>query len=187
MFAAQTFPEFLAQAAPEEAGEDKLKRVMQLAELMLQQNRFVQEIEETLKKAKEDLRRMETEALPDLMTEIGMQAVTLATGEKVEIVPDVECGINQANQEAAFEWLEENGFGALISTKVGASFGKDELELAKSLAEQIQEMDHDVEFKMAVHPARLKSFVKEQLAANKPLPLELFGVRPFNKAKYKKP
>lgn len=177
----------LSQEAPQEQGEDKLKRVMQLAEIMLQQNKRVQGLEEQLKEAKEDLRRLETEALPDLMTEIGLNAVTLSTGEKVEIVPDVECGINQANQEAAFDWLEENGYGALISTKVGTSFGKDELELAKTLAEQIQEMDHDVEFKMSVHPARLKSFVKEQLAANKPLPLELFGVRPFNKAKYKKP
>ena len=43
------------------------------------------------------------------------------------------------------------------------------------------------EVKEAVHPATLKSFVKERMAAGASPPADMFGIFPYDKAKVKPP
>lgn len=164
-----------------------LERVMALALVMVQQERAVAALEEELREAKAALERTRTEALPDLMTEIGMTMVKLADGSTVEVVPDVHCAITEANRAAAHAWLVENGFGGLIKTKVVTEFGRGELDAAVQYAREANEKfpDHPATMQDGVHPLTLKSFVKEQLEKAAPIPMELFGIRPYNRAKYK--
>jgi hypothetical protein len=167
--------------------EKSLKRVVSMATLMVQQAEAVKRLEATLKDAKAELLRMEREDLPELMREIGLSSVKLADGSTVEVVEDVECAISEERRPAAHAWLTEHGFGGLIKTQVITAFDRGELETAVEYAARASAAfpDHPALVKDTVHPATLKSFVKEQIAAGAALPYELFGVHPFSRAKYR--
>ena len=156
----------------------QIQRAVQLAELLKKTREEVERMEGDLAAKKADLRRLEQEDLPELMAELELQSFKLSDGSSVEIQKDVECGISEERRPAAHACLVQNNFGGLIKTEVKVAFGRGQLEAAKACAEQI-----GGEMKEAVHPATLKSFIKEQLAAGKAVPFELFGVRPFNKVK----
>lgn len=155
-----------------------IKRVTELAELVVVKRDEVAKLESQLVAAKSELLRLEQDDLPDLMLELGLSKFSMANGAAVEIQQDVQCGISEERRRAAHDWLVKNGFGGLIKTAVSVEFGVGELDAANRVAEEIGGL-----VKEAVHPSTLKSFVKEQLAAGKPLPFELFGVHPFNKVK----
>lgn len=155
-----------------------LQRAVQLAELLLKLRENVTRLETELEAAKKDVRRVEQEDLPDLMQELGLETFKLKSGETIEVKPEVDCGISEERRAKAHDWLTANGFGGLIKTEVVAKFGRDEREAAVACAEQI-----GGEMIERVHPSTLKSFVKEQMAAGKPLPFDLFGVHPYNKVK----
>lgn len=155
-----------------------LQRAVQLAELLLKLRQNVERLETELEAAKKDMRRVEQEDLPDLMQELGLETFKLTTGELIEVKPEVDCGISEERRARAHAWLTENGFGGLIKTEVVAKFGREEREAAVACAQQI-----GGEMIERVHPSTLKSFVKEQMAAGKPVPFDLFGVHPYNKVK----
>lgn len=155
-----------------------LQRAVQLAELLLQMRNKVQDMEKQLEVAKADLRRVEQEDLPELMQELGLETFKLKTGETIEVKPEIDCGISEERRGAAHDWLSANGFGGLIKTEVVAKFGRDERDAAVACAQQI-----GGEMIERVHPSTLKSFVKEQMSAGKPVPFDLFGVHPYSKVK----
>lgn len=155
-----------------------LHRAVQLAELLLKLRENVARLEGELETAKKDMRRVEQEDLPELMQELGLETFKLKSGETIEVKPEIDCGITEERRAKAHDWLTANGFGGLIKTEVVAKFGRDEREAAVACAEQI-----GGEMVERVHPSTLKSFIKEQMAAGKAVPFELFGVHPYNKVK----
>ena len=155
-----------------------LQRAVQLAELLLQMRKKVEDLDKQLDAAKADLRRVEQEDLPDLMQELGLETFRLKTGETIEVKPEIDCAITEEKRAAAHTWLSGNGFGGLIKTEVVVKFGRDERAAAIACAQQI-----GGDMIERVHPSTLKSFIKEQMSAGKPVPFDLFGVHPFNKVK----
>lgn len=164
----------------------EIQRLRQMGELFMRQAQAVAEAEEALKKAKENFVKTEREDLPLLMQEIGMSSFKLEDGTSIEVTPDVQCNITDANRPAANRWLIENGFGGLIKTQVVTEFGRGEIEQAADYQRLViaQFPEHTPMVKDTVHPATLKSFVKEQLLLEDcKLPKDLFSVYEFNKAK----
>lgn len=164
----------------------EIQRLRQMGELFMRQAQAVEAAEAALKQAKENFAKTEREDLPLLMQEIGMSSFKLEDGTSIEVTPDVQCAITDANRPAANQWLIDNGFGGLIKTQVVTEFGRGELpeaiEFQRLVIEQFP--DHTPMVKDSVHPATLKSFVKEQLLRDDcTLPKELFSVYEFNKAK----
>lgn len=155
-----------------------IQRAVQLATLLVKSQSDVAALELELAEAKAAVQRLEQEDLPELMQELGLASFKLEDGASVDLTQDVFCGITEARRASAHKWLLDNGFGGLIKTQVVAEFGKGELDAANEAARTIGGT-----VKEAVHPATLKSFVKEQLAKGSPLPTELFGINPFNKIK----
>jgi hypothetical protein len=155
-----------------------LQRALKLAELLLAARKHLEAVEAQLKTAKEDVRRLEQEDLPELMQELGLETFKLTTGETIEVKQDIECGISEERRARAHAWLTENGFGGLIKTEVVAKFGRDERDAAVAAAEQI-----GGEMVERVHPSTLKSFVKEQMEAGRAIPFDLFAIHPFNRVK----
>ncbi len=160
----------------------ELQRIVSMAELLVAQQAQVKSIEEQLAVAKAEARKLETEDLPELMRELGIEKFTLSDGSNIEVMDDVECSISEERRGAAMEWLERNGFGGLIKTEVVVRFGKGEHEAAARCAEET-----GGETRETVHPSTLKSFVREQLAAARPIPFETFGIRPYSRVKIKPP
>lgn len=155
-----------------------LQRALKLAELLLAARKNVETLDNQLKTAKDEVRRLEQEDLPELMQELGLETFKLTSGETIEVKQDVECGISEERRARAHAWLTANGFGGLIKTEVVAKFGRDEHEAAVACAEQI-----GGEMIERVHPSTLKSFVKEQMEAGRAIPFDLFGIHPFNRVK----
>lgn len=160
-----------------------LQRAVQLAELLLQLRKNVERIKGELDAAEKDMRRVEQEDLPDLMQELGLETFKLKTGEMVEVKPEVDCSITEEKRRTAHEWLTANGFGGLIKTEVVVTFGRGEHDDAEGFAKEVAEQGKQPAVVERVHPSTLKSFVKEQMAAGKPVPFDLFGVHPYNKVK----
>lgn len=163
-----------------------LKRVTQLAALLVEQNAKVKELKYQLKEAEEAARRTEQEDLPELMLECGLQSFVLEDGSKVSIREEVSTAITAANAKAAMGWLTDNDFGGIIKTVVSVKFDRGEYTTARELSDQLQSRYGAAELKESVHPATLKAFVKEQMAAGTAIPLELFSVHPYNIAKITK-
>lgn len=159
---------------------DSLARIVALAKVLRQRQSEVEQLKSDLDDAKEQLRKVEQEDLPELMRELGLELVKLEDGSIVEVSEEVQCAITEANRPQAHAWLTRHGFDGLIKTEVSVSYGRGERAQALELAEKIGGT-----LKEAVHPATLKSFVKEQRAAGAPVPTDLFSVFPFSKAKLK--
>jgi hypothetical protein len=165
-----------------------LKRIVELAELLAQQKARVDDLSSQLSDAKEAFRRTETEDLPELMRELGMRSLALSDGSAVSVVDDVDCGITEARRADAHNWLIANGFGGLIKTEVVSSFERGAQEEAEEFCEQVAAMTGRVpEVVARVHPSTLKSFIKEQLEKGTAVPCDLFGIRPYSKAKITPP
>lgn len=174
-----------AEAQSEESG-DKLERVTKMAELLARQERNMERLKEELQAAKDAYNQTRMVDLPELMTEVGLKSMTLEDGAVVEIRSEVDAAITAAKKPMALRWLTEHGFGGLIKTKVVAEFPANERERAVECNQALAEEYEGVTMDEAVHPATLKSFVKERLQNGEEIPMELFSVHPYHVAKLKR-
>ncbi len=162
--------------------KSQLKEIVALANRQVKLEEEVLTLENSLKDMNEQLRVVSEEDLPSAMKEAGLAKFTLEDGQEINIKPDYRVGIPAARREEAFEWLEDKGFGGLIKTVVGASFGKGELERAQKLAADLVKKKFQVAIVRDVHWQTLKAFVSEQTLKLEPVPFDLFGVTPINRA-----
>lgn len=169
-----------------ELPEDKLERVIALAERLSEQKRAKEEAEELAKEAGKAYRKTEREDLPMLMAELGVPMLKLPSGETVTIQEDCTASITEQNHPAAMRWLIKNGFGGLIKTGVTVEFGRGERDNAVEAAKTIAEAGFQPTVYETVHHSTLKSFVKEQLREGADVPFDLFSIEPFDKAVIKK-
>jgi hypothetical protein len=164
--------------------QEKLGEIQVLARLLVDYDAEIEAKEEALKALKENARRVREESLPTAMAEVGLTSIKLSNGEKVDIKKDVYASISNDAKPRAYQWLEENGFGALIKTEVSIAFGREEREAAQQLQQELSERGLNANAEASVHPQTLKAFLREQIENARPnLPLELFGARPVNVAK----
>jgi len=169
---------------------DSLARVVELANLLLEKERQIDELNGKMKVLKEDYTRLTMEDLPDLMTEVGLSELRLQDGSLVAVRQEVSCAITEAKRRVALDWLVENNFGGLIKTELTITFSSGERDAAEELLGNLADeegMEQRMEMKEAVHPATLKSFVKERMESGEAFPMELFGVHPYNVASVTKP
>lgn len=164
-----------------------LDRVVKLATLLKEQQETVAELESKLKLAKADAFRTEREDLPELMLECGLRSFVLEDGSSVSIREEVDAAITATTKDRAMSWLEENNFGGLIKTSVEVQFDRGSHDDALALAQSMTDAYGACILKESVHPATLKSFVKEQLSEGQNVPMDVFNVRPYNIAKITPP
>jgi hypothetical protein len=166
---------------------DILTQIAELSELLRQADADVAVLVTELQEAKEAVRRLQEEDLPELMREVGLSEIKLADGSSIKVVDEVDCSISEDRRARAHDWLTANGFGGIIKSAITVEFGRDEHDQALAAAEKIHDVTgRDATLKEAVHPQTLKAFVKEQMAAGVSVPQELFGIRPYSKAKLTK-
>lgn len=160
-----------------------LDQMAALARALVDADGSVEQAELNLKEAKERARILREETIPSAMQELGLEELKLDTGQKLSVKQDVYASIPSAQKDAAFQWLEDNGFGGLIKVEVAADFRKGEAENAMALFKELQERGLQVGFDQSVHAQTLKAFLREQLAAGTNVPLDIFGARPVWTAK----
>lgn len=160
-----------------------LDQMAALARALVDADGSVEQAELNLKEAKERARVLREETIPSAMQELGLEELKLDTGQKLSVKQDVYASIPTAQKDAAFQWLEDNGFGGLIKVEVAADFRKGEADAALELFKELQQRGLQVGFNQSVHAQTLKAFLREQLAAGTNVPLDIFGARPVWTAK----
>ena len=154
--------------------EDKLTRIGELAEEQLRRMITVASCEDALKKAQTELKAISEEALPELMQEVGMESFKLASGQKISINEKLRASIIAAAKGRAFDWLREQGHGALIKRVVSVQFGMGEDDIAEEAVALLGELP--VEDNASVHNGTLVKFCNEALASGVELPDDLFSL-----------
>ena len=168
---------------------DKTDNIGKLANKIKEMQAIQKDIdqnEEYLKQRKKDLEQLSGEAIPTMLTEMGLTYLKLADGSSVEVKTNYSATITLANKEKAFNWLRENGLGDIIKNELTVSFGRNEDNKAAEYAELAKGQGYQPTQKLKVEPMTLKALVRERIEGGKPLPTEIFNVFIGNKTTIKR-
>jgi len=168
---------------------DKTSNINKLATKIKEMQAIQKDIEqneEYLKQRKKDLEQVSGEAIPTMLTEMGLSYLKLADGSSVEVKTNYSATITLANKEKAFNWLRENGLGDIIKNELIVSFGRNEDNKAAAYAELAKGQGYQPTQKLKVEPMTLKALVRERIEGGKPLPTEIFNVFIGNKTTIKR-
>lgn len=160
--------------APKDDTGDSLARLAEMADEQVRRQNTLATAEAEVKSAKEELRQISEEAIPELMESLGVETFTTTSGVKITIKEIIRASILKPKQHQAFAWLRKNGHEALIKRVVKLQFGMGEDELANETVKKLEDLD--LEDNSSVHAATLKKFVKELLEEGKDVPEDLFSV-----------
>ena len=158
---------------------DKIKE-LQASQLELQEQ------EDAIKQKKKDIEHLSGEVIPTMLSEMGLSYLKLQDGSSVEVKTNYSATITQANKEAAFNWLRENGLGDIIKNEISVSFGRNEDNKAADYANLAKSQGLDPMQKLKVEPMTLKALVRERMEAGKEMPTELFNIYVGNKTTIKR-
>ena len=117
---------------------DKTSNINKLATKIKEMQTIQKDIgqnEEYLQQRKKELDHISGEIIPTMLSEMGLSYLKLTDGSSVEVKTNYSATITQANKEAAFNWLRENGLGDIIKNELIVSFGRNEDNKAASYAE----------------------------------------------------
>ena len=109
------------------------------------------------------------------MEEMNITKLKLKDGETVEVSNFYSASI--VDQDAAFQWLRENGRGDIIKNDITVTFGRGEDNKAASYAELARGNGFEPIQKIGVNPMTLKALVRERLESGQDVPADLF--KPF--------
>ena len=142
--------------------------------------------EDNMKSTKKDIERLSGEVIPTMMTEMGLSELKLQDGSHLKVSTSYKAHITEANKQAAFNWLRDNGLGDIIKNEISVSFGRGEDNKAAHYAELAKGQGLDPTQKLKVEPMTLKALVRERIEAGKEMPTEIFGVFTENKTTIKR-
>jgi len=142
--------------------------------------------EKQIKEKKKHLEYLSGEIIPTMLSEMGLSSLKLQDGSSVEVKTNYSATITQANKEAAFNWLRENGLGDIIKNEISVSFGRNEDNKAADYAELAKGQGLEPKQKLKVEPMTLKALVRERIEAGKDMPTEIFNIFVGNKTTIKR-
>lgn len=154
-----------------------IEEVTKLAEKQVEAQDKVEFLTGQLSEAKEELRKIAEEFLPEKMEELGLNTFSTSDGKhRVEIVEKVRGSLPVENRPKGMLWLEANGFSGMIKSKVIVEFPRDQLPEANKLVEELRLQDKTAVVERKIEPQTLDAFIREQLSQGKEIPLNIFGV-----------
>ena len=142
--------------------------------------------EQNIKNTKKEFEHLSGEVIPTMMAEMGLSHLKLMDGSSVDVKPHYSATITQANKEAAFNWLRNNGLGDIIKNEISVSFGRNEDTKAADYADLAKSHGFQPTQKLKVEPMTLKALVRERIEAGKEMPTEIFNVFIGNKTTIKR-
>lgn len=179
--------ELLAAAQAEANNADGIASIGELVRQVRALEANIADREEALGGQREKLRQLVEQDIPDAMLAANCASFKTVDGQVLTVDNVVHANISEANAEAAFAWLRENGHGDLIKAKYTLNFGKGEEAKSAKLATYLKRQGIDPTVKESVHPQTLAAFVREQLADSQELPADILGIHEGRVAKFKAP
>ena len=184
----------IKSAPPEEAAA----KLTELCKSLVVADDYIEKLEEKLEEAKKKRNTIAGVTIPEYADSIGQDKIGLPDDNADVLIQSwYKAGIPAANpadvelterRKKAFNWLVDNNHGDMIKTTIEISFGREEVEQAKKLVDELEDRGLTVSSKMGVHWRTLTSFVKEQLEKDEPtpIPMDLLGAQLGRIAKIKK-
>ena len=139
----------------------------------------VEELEENLKEAKAEVRKIGEQKIPKVFEdmEIDDESVVRVNGVGVTIKTNVTATPKKENRDGVYDWLEEHGHGGIVKRKALFDLGRMKPEEAAEFLQGVENAtSRSGKFERKVEPATLKSFVNKGLAEGVEIPMEMFGV-----------
>lgn len=164
--------------------DQELNKIAELARSQKAAELRVEQLTAELSQAKEGLRKISQDLLPDAMKAVGMKEFTLESGETITIKDEVYANIANKNFVEAANWLRANNHGAILKNQFNMTFGAGEDHEAAQLVTFLDANGYDFNRRLNVHPGTLKRWVKDQLAEGKPIP-EAITYYEFRESKIK--
>ena len=121
-----------------------------------------------------------------MMETMNIKKLKLKDGETVEIGKFYSASIPEANKEAAFEWLRNNGLGDIIKNDVIVTFGRGEDNKASNYANLARGQGFVPIQKVGVNPQTLKATLRERVESGLNMPSEIFKTFVGNQTKIKR-
>ena len=146
----------------------------------------IEKTEENLKLLKKNRDHISGEVIPTMMSDMGFAELKLNDGSFLKVSTSYKAHISEANKEAAYNWLRNNGLGDIIKNEISVSFGRNEDNKAADYANLAKGQGFQPTQKMTVEPMTLKALVRERIEAGKEMPTEIFGVFSENKTTIKR-
>ena len=168
---------------------DKTSNINKLADKIKEMQALQQQLEiqeDAIKQKKKDIEHISGEVIPTMLSEMGLSSLKLQDGSSVEVKTNYSATITQANKEAAFNCLRENGLSDIIKNEISVSFGRNEDNKAADYAELAKGQGLEPVQKLKVEPMTLKALVRERMEAGKEMPTELFNIYVGNKTTIKR-
>lgn len=163
-----------------------IQDVISVANRQLFLTEQIEAIESVLAMYKTELQKHNSEIVPNMMIELGIEELTLRDGYKISIKDEVYAKLPE-DSAPAFSWLRTHNLDSVIKNQVSVDFGKGEDEQAQKVLEALMEMGVYPVFKSTIHPQTLKALLREQIAKGSGIPLDEFGATVVKTTVIRKP
>ena len=137
----------------------------------------IAELEEKLKKKKEEADDISSRVIPELLAEQGLSELKLQDGSKVSVKKEFRCTLPKDldKRDAAYKWLRDQGLGDIIKNNVSVTFGKGEDDKAKRLLDLAVENGFQPDQKSDVAWNTLTALFQERVESGLDMPSDVFS------------
>ena len=137
----------------------------------------IADLEEQLKKKKEEADFISSSVIPELLAEQGLSEIKLADGSKVAVKKEFRCTLpkDEVKRELAYKWLRNEKLGDIIKNNVFVTFGKGEDDKAKQLLNLAAENGYEPQQKSDVAWMTLTALFRERIEAGLDMPSDVFN------------
>ena len=138
----------------------------------------ISDLEEQLKKKKEEADYISSSVIPELLNEQGLSEIKLSDGSKVSVKKEFRATVpkDDIKREAALQWLRDQNLGDIIKNNVSVTFGKGEDDKAKQLLDLAAENGYEPQQKSDVAWNTLTALYQERVQAGLDMPSESFSL-----------
>lgn len=124
--------------------------------------------------------------IPDAMEQAQLSDMTLQDGAKLKIKDDLNTSIAVANRTEGYQWLRDNGLGAIIKSEFTVDLRATDKKHVRALLALCERREIESVTTESIHAATFKASVKDMLAKGVKLPSTI-SVHQFKKAELKEP
>jgi hypothetical protein len=165
------------------ATNDQLKQIGQLVAAARQQAQLIEQLEERLKKEKENMRLLVEVDIPAVMDEANLSKLETPDGRTVKIEEKLYMSVAKKNKPALASWLLGHGHGSLVQSDVRLAFKKGDADKVQAAMDLLSENGfRNAAIEESMHTGQLKALYKELVSEGEDVPAELFGAHTVREA-----
>ncbi len=156
--------------------DEQMGELGKAANNLLDKQEEVKIAEIALKELKREERQINQQEIPQLMSNLGFESITLDDGRKITVKDSVQVAIPASIRDDAYVWLDLNGHGDLIKIALTSIVGRGEKDQAYQAHDALSALNIPSDIAESVHAGTLKTWAREELAQGHSLPQEFFKI-----------